>query len=237
MNPMGFESATRQITYSKEDLNRSFPGNSRGSLAERLADKIFYSIASTHPDLVIDLHNDWNRSIPYTLVDITDTSDLANQVNQFAQATGFPVVFDSDLIENSLAFSLINQGIPAITLEVGESYFVNENDVKMGLSAILRVLNHCGMINFTPPSTSLQNLTSGKMLHYSNKPLCSTSGIVRFMVEAGQKVKSGKTIARIQNVFGRQLETIKTSRDGIVLGLADSSVALPGMPVVSMGYY
>ena len=37
MNPIGFETASRNITLSKEDLNRSFPGNINGSLAERIA--------------------------------------------------------------------------------------------------------------------------------------------------------------------------------------------------------
>lgn len=41
MNPIGFESATRNIPVSEEDLNRAFPGNPSGSLAERIADTIF----------------------------------------------------------------------------------------------------------------------------------------------------------------------------------------------------
>lgn len=237
MNPMGFENASRQITYSKEDLNRSFPGNHNGSLAQRLADKIFTTIKNTTPNLVIDLHNDWIRSIPYTLVDLTDSSDLSHQINEFAIVTDFPVVYDTDLIENSLAFSLINQGIPAITLEVGESHIVNEQDVKMGVSAVLKVLQSLGMINYQADIPPSYQFTPDKMLHYSNKPLCSTSGIIRFMVAAGQQVKIGKPIAKIYNVFGRPLETIKTTREGIVLGLSDSSVAFPGMPIASMGYY
>ena len=40
MNPIGFETTSRAITVSEEDLNRSFPGDEHGTLAERIAHKI-----------------------------------------------------------------------------------------------------------------------------------------------------------------------------------------------------
>jgi len=70
MNPIGFETSSRDITLSEEDLNRSFPGDEDGSFAERIAFKIFSTIQETKPRLVIDLHNDWTNSIPYCLVDV-----------------------------------------------------------------------------------------------------------------------------------------------------------------------
>src|SRR3989344_817712 len=69
MNPIGFENATRYLPMTKEDLNRSFPGEEDGTLSERIAKVIFDNIIKTKPDLVIDLHNDWTQSIPYTLID------------------------------------------------------------------------------------------------------------------------------------------------------------------------
>lgn len=58
MNPLGFETASRHITLSGEDLNRSFPGDKEGSLAGRIANQIFTKIKETKPFLVLDLHND-----------------------------------------------------------------------------------------------------------------------------------------------------------------------------------
>ena len=68
MNPIGFETVSRNITVSREDLNRSFPGRQTGTLGERLASRIFCTIVDTSPSLVIDLHNDWINSIPYALI-------------------------------------------------------------------------------------------------------------------------------------------------------------------------
>ena len=69
MNPFGFETSTRTI-ISEEDLNRSFPGDEKGTLAQRIAAKIFNQIMVSRPSYVIDLHNDWNKSIPYALLDL-----------------------------------------------------------------------------------------------------------------------------------------------------------------------
>ncbi|MBI2436092.1 MAG: succinylglutamate desuccinylase/aspartoacylase family protein, partial [Candidatus Hydrogenedentes bacterium] len=55
MNPIGFETATRNITVSQEDLNRSFPGDQHGSLGERIAHRISSYIVQTQPALVLDL--------------------------------------------------------------------------------------------------------------------------------------------------------------------------------------
>jgi len=37
--------------------------------AERIAHRIFSTIQETQPTIVLDLHNDWIKSIPYTLID------------------------------------------------------------------------------------------------------------------------------------------------------------------------
>ncbi len=69
VNPSGFESGKREFDLTGEDINRSYPGSANGSLAERLAFKVFNAIIHSNPALVLDLHNDWRKSIPYTLID------------------------------------------------------------------------------------------------------------------------------------------------------------------------
>ncbi len=43
MNPIGFETQSRKISFTEEDLNRSFPGNVKGSHVERLIHGPFFS--------------------------------------------------------------------------------------------------------------------------------------------------------------------------------------------------
>jgi len=133
MNPIGFENSSRHITFSNEDLNRSFPGNENGSLAERIASQIFTQIKETNPSLVLDLHNDWRKSIPYTLLDPNSGKDEAyEKAKEFGKKIGFPVVLDDIEAEKTLTYSLLSQGIPALTIELGETDVVNEKDVEQG---------------------------------------------------------------------------------------------------------
>lgn len=247
MNPMGFEMVSRSIGVSGADLNRSFPGNPNGSLAERIADKIFTTIMQTKPTLVLDLHNDWTQSIPYTLIDPypgAQQKAAYDQVKEFAQKTGFVVINeqedpdDKEELKKTLSGSLLQVGIPSLTLELGEAYVVNEQNVREGMKAVWNILVHLGMVSPIPQilDYKLPEALKGKILHYSHQPLSSTSGIIRFMVKSGELVKKDQPIARIYNVFGKLRETLLAQRDGIVLGHSDSSVAIPGDPIVSFGF-
>jgi predicted deacylase len=95
MNPIGFESGVRGLSLSEEDLNRSFPGDEDGSIAERIAYQIFSTILKTKPALVLDLHNDWSASIPYTLIDPypgTPHRRAYEKVKEYSFFALFPVI-------------------------------------------------------------------------------------------------------------------------------------------------
>ena len=225
---------------NEEDLNRSFPGNPTGTLAERIADKIFGMIVETQPAVVLDLHNDWTRSIPYTLLDppleIT-RGDVERKTAALAMVTGFPVISEQDTLRKTLSHSLIQRGIAAMTIELGESYVVNEKNVEFGVQSVFNVLSNLGMLarNSSPFHYSVPKEVMGKSLRYSNQPVSSTSGILRFLVGVGTLVRCGQPVAKVFNAFGRHQETLLAMSDGIVLGQSDSSVAFPGAPVMAFG--
>jgi len=240
MNPTGFETASRYIVMSKEDLNRSFPGAKNGSLAERIADKIFTTIRETKPTLVLDLHNDWMNSIPYTLID--PKPDKTNKqtyekVKTIAEKSGFFVINDTEIIQKSFTYNLLEQNIPALTIELGESYIVNETNVQFGVKSILGILNTLGMfeIKDKPFRYEIPETISGKSLRFANEPVSSASGIIRFYAKPGDMIKKGQPVAKIYNTFGKLQDTVVSKHDGIVLGHSDSSVAYPGAPIMAFG--
>jgi len=242
MNPMGFEAASRNITISREDLNRSFPGNKNGSLAERIADKIFTTIKQTKPSLVLDLHNDWIKSIPYTVIDPSpgETHKQAyEKAKAVAERSGFLIVLDTDEVRKSLSFSLLQHDISALTIELGESYVVNEINVGYGVKSILRILAYLEMVDkpWETFSFELPEMIKGKTLRFSTEPISSASGIIRFLPNAGDVVKKGQAVAKIYNTFGKLQDTVVCLSDGIVLGHSDSSVAFPGAPVMAFGVF
>ena len=189
------------------------------------------------PDLVIDLHNDWIRSIPYALVDPGKEHPALEKARTYAALTGFPSVMDTDLLRRSLSFNLLKKHVPAITLELGESYVVNEKNVAYGLRAILNILEHMGMVEPTGrgKSYALDQEVIGRWLPYSNNAFCSSMGILRFLIKPGQIVSKGKPLAKIYNAYGRLQETLHAPSRGLLLGHAESSLAYPGASILSFG--
>jgi predicted deacylase len=249
MNPLGFETVSRHITMSEEDLNRSFPGNKNGSLAERLADRIFTAIIKTKPTLVLDLHNDWLNSIPHCLLD--PYPGLKNKVawqkaKEFSLQAGFLIINEDEpgqeivSLQKTLSGSLILHNIPALTLELGgastKASIVSEKDVEDGIRSIWQVLAYLGMVkpkegefNFQPPKE-----LKGKILQDFYQSV-SSSGIIRFLAKPGDIVKKGQPLARVYNVFGKLQETVQALHDSIILGHTDYSVAYPGGNILEFG--
>lgn len=240
INPTGFEHSSRFITLSEEDLNRSFPGKKEGSLSERIADQVFTAIIEKKPNLVLDLHNDWIKSMPYTLIDHNEAivnTETYEKVRALGKQTGLVSVIDSEELEGTLSYNLIKKGIAALTLELGEPYIINEKSIEISVSSILNILRHLGMIEggefFVHPAA--QQL-SDRLLKYVYQN-SSTSGVVRFYAKPGDMAKRGQPVARIYNAFGKLQETIVAQSDGVVLGHSDYSAAFPGSPVISFGVF
>jgi predicted deacylase len=131
----------------------------------------------------------------------------------------------------------MQRGVAALTIELSESYVVNEKIVDQGVGCVFNVLSQLGMVEpmgepfFYPLPTEL----AGKRFRYSSQPVASTSGILRFLARPGQVVRAGQPVAKVHNAFGRLQETLTAQGDALVLGFSDSTVAYPGAPVMAFG--
>lgn len=246
LNPFGFETASRSLNISEEDLNRSFPGNPSGSFAERIANRILTNISKTNPDLVLDLHNDQTASIPYVLLEpkaVVGNDNSYEKALAISRQTGLLVIheseeeYESDDYDKSLSTTLLQRGVPTLTMELGEAYLVNEKNVADGVCAIWRMLSSLEMVT---PATENFNFQipaeyRGKTLKYFHQHVGSATGVAIFLVKPGDVVRKGEPIAKVYNVFGKLLETVRGEREGVVLDHSEVSVALPGVPTMAFG--
>ena len=239
LNPWGFETMTRTVHPTGEDLNRSFPGNPKGTLAQRMAAKILPAIDGTSPDLVIDLHHDWVRSVPYGLLDPWNAEfdqTAWEKSKSYLKQCDMLQVIDTDVIPSSLTYNLLMKGIPSLTFELGESYRINEPQIRFGLEIIWQLLSHLGMVQ---PRTDLaKKATEGskaRLLQYAPGPIASEAGIIRYKVLPGDVVRKNQPIACIYNSFGKKLKTLKAQEQAVVLGYRDYAVVFPGMQVMAFG--
>lgn len=155
---------------------------------------------------------------------------------ELARQSGLIVVRENETEPATLSYSLLARGIPALTLEMGESYVVNESNIRIGLNCVWNLLAALGMTEPQPDGPyrySLAESDGGRVYEYSDQPVCSTSGIIRFMTKPDAVVERGQIVARVYNAFGKPQETLHARSRGIVLGHADSPVVFPGMPVIA----
>ncbi|HLD25940.1 MAG TPA: succinylglutamate desuccinylase/aspartoacylase family protein [Candidatus Andersenbacteria bacterium] len=239
LNPLGFETASRQVPISQEDLNRAFPGSTAGTLAQRMAHQVFQTIMATKPTLVLDLHNDWTQSVPHTLIDPAPPelpTTAYQQLQEIAARSGFVTILDQTVYTGTLSYTMLQHGVAALSMELGEAYVVNERNIAIGVDSIWSMLSSLELIApHQPFHFEYEHRPTKSLLTYSDKPLASATGIARFAVRPGQQVSRDQVIARIYSPLGRLRETLRATQDALVLGHTDYSVVFPGIAVMSFG--
>ena len=128
VNAFGFISHSRYLP-DRRDLNRSFPGSARGSLAAQLAN-IFLTEVVARSSCGIDLHSAaiHRSNLPQIRVDSHDDVALG-----LAHAFGAPIIVHSGLREGSLRRTARDRGVPVIVYEAGEGLRIDELSVRIGM--------------------------------------------------------------------------------------------------------
>ena len=132
VNVHGFLDQSRYLP-DRRDLNRSFPGSPKGSIAARLAN-IFIKQIVRKADYGIDLHTGAiNRSnLPQIRANLDDPRN-----EDLAKAFGAPVIIGSSILDGSLRACASDIGMPILIYEAGEALRFDETSIRAGLRGIL----------------------------------------------------------------------------------------------------
>ena len=209
VNVFGFVNHTRYLP-DRRDLNRSFPGSVRGSLAARVADIFLREVAAkaTH---CIDLHTgaQHRSNLPHLRCAFNDASAIG-----LASAMAPPLLLDSRERDGSLREAMTDQGIPAVTFEGGEALRFDEWAIRAGVRGILRALNYLGMSKVPGPRTSAPTVSCAS----STWARAPQSGIMMRRTQLGQAVVKDEVIGDTSDPFGRDRSEVLSPTDGIILG-------------------
>jgi len=211
VNAFGFIAHSRYLP-DRRDLNRSFPGSPRGSLAAQLA-HIFLTQVVARSTCGIDLHSAaiHRANLPQIRVDSHRADALG-----LAEAFGAPIIVHSALREGSLRATAQGLGVPVLVYEGGEGLRVDEFSVEVGMQGVLRVMAHLGMIaklRGKPPVTVLS--TASRWVR------ATESGLFRPYREIGDHVVAGERIGIVADPYGESESDLKASCAGIVIGRAN----------------
>ncbi len=227
VNVPGFLNLSRYLP-DRRDLNRSFPGSAKGSLAARLAEMFVDQILSnaTHG---IDLHTGavHRENHPQIRVDLDDPA-----AEPMARAFGAPLVVNSASRDGSLREAADKRDVPVVVYEAGEALRFDETSIRTGLSGVIGVMEHLGML---PTRKRGSESKAPVILRDSSWVRAPASGVIRMRQPIGAEVEAGELLAVVSDPLGESETEIKSPMDGVIVGRTNLPLAHEGDALFHIG--
>lgn len=229
VNVPGFANGDRYLP-DRRDLNRSFPGSSRGSLASRFA-HVFMTEIVARCQVGIDLHtgSDHRANLPQIRADLDDevTCDLT-------RAFAPQVALHARLRDGSLREAAVRAGATTLLYEGGEAWRFDDASIRAGVAGVSRVLEHLGMLSDAPPDIAPPKRTV--FFRSSSWVRSPMSGVARVLVKLGEPVQAGQSVAVVADAVGSKESVVHARHDGIVIGRNERPVVHGGDALVHVAH-
>lgn len=219
VNVHGFLDQSRYLP-DRRDLNRSFPGSRKGSIAARMAYTFVHEILEP-ADFGIDLHTGAvNRSnLPQIRANLDDEA-----TRDFAKAFGVPVIINANIRDGSLRQCAADHDTPVLIYEAGEALRFDEMSIRAGLRGTVNAMRHIGML----PAGKRARPASPVIASSTSWVRAPGSGIVTRIADLGARVTAGQTLASIGDPLGDDVIAVTAPFDGIVIGRNNLPLAHEG---------
>ncbi|MAN28619.1 MULTISPECIES: succinylglutamate desuccinylase/aspartoacylase family protein [Mesonia] len=214
------ERSVRVNPIDRKNINRIFPGNMEGSVAEKIA-AIISSKIIARSDYFLDLHaGDTNNDlIAYAgYYNYGYQKEVSKKSFELAKALGFDIIVqfgNKYKIEDKSTYcsrEAYMRGIPAADIECGRRGIIEPREVERVKFALFNVLKHLKMATgepFYPKENLIVN--ERKSVNSQN------DGFFHSHIKPGQYIKKGMKIGYVTDFFGETLEEIYSPCDGFVL--------------------
>ncbi len=220
VNVFGFIDQNRYLP-DRRDLNRSFPGTEKGSLAAQLAN-LFMTEIVEQSDAGIDLHSAAKHRVNLPQIRISENQERAQLL---AEAFGAPVILHANLREGSLRQCAHERGVDVILYEAGEALRFDDVAIRTGVRGILRVMKTLDMLGskrIKPASRQPYVVSSSRWVRAPG------SGVVRLIKGIGDMVEKGAVIGQISDPIGTSRLNVEANETGVVIGQTR-------LPIVNQG--
>ena len=208
LNPLGIDTIQRGIPNFDLDMNRIFPGDPQGTMAEQTAHAIIEDIKGA--DMVIDIHssNLYLRETPQVRINVQNAAWLV----PFAEHLGVDFVWVHDaatVLEATLAHSLNSADTPCLVVEMGVGQRINHKMCRRLVAGILNLMLRMGMWKGTMNADMPHPIVcEGDHVTFLN---AETSGVFLTELKCGVNVTKGQTIGQIVDPLRGQVLSMVTS--------------------------
>lgn len=211
VNVFGFLDMTREFPDGR-DLNRSFPGSSKGSLAGRFAYFLMNEIVPK-VDYCIDYHTGGASRFNFPQVRYNGNS---KECEELAVAFGTKFLIEADLRDKSFRNYASKAGLKVIMFEGGKSLNMDRHVTREGIGGALRVLNHLGMRQDSNEFLEIRN-ENQVVLTKSTWLRAKFSGMFRTYARNGSLVKKGDVLGTISDPYGDFEKKVLAPNEGYII--------------------
>ncbi len=224
MNPLGINTISRRIPSLDLDMNRIFPGNEQGAMAD-----YYVSLAAEDmkgADYAIDLHasNIFLREMPQVRI----LEKFADELLPLARTMNLDLVWIHSavtVLEGTLAHTLNTAGTKTLVVEMGVGMRLTQEYGEQVSDGILNLMRQEGMWDGEVEVTHhpIVNRDKVAMLH------AESAGVFISRTRHSSTVKKGEVLGVIADPStGKDLEEIISPADGILFTLREYPVVYPG---------
>ena len=221
INVFGFLNMDRAFPDGR-DLNRVFPGTSKGSLASRVARFVMTEIVP-HSDLVMDFHTGGADRFNAAQIRIIKSD---KRLTKLAHIFGAPFIFYSENISKSFRNSCHKIGVPMLLFEGGKSFNIDSTITNTAVNGAKRVLHHLGMLKAKFKVSQPKKAT---IIIYQSKWIrAQYSGMFKATVAINARVEKGSILGNITDPYGSFNHFVKAPNSGYIFNVNQSPIIHQG---------
>lgn len=203
LNPLGIDTIQRGIPNFDLDMNRIFPGDPQGSMAEQAAYSVVQELQGA--DMVIDIHssNLYLRETPQVRINVLHEAMLVPHA--ITLGVDFVWVHDAaTVLEATLAHTLNQGGTPCLVVEMGVGQRINHKMCNRLVDGIFRLMAQMGLwqTDSPVPSGRAPIVCRGDSVAFLN---AAVSGVFLTEKKTGENVAQGEEIGQIVSPLTSQV--------------------------------
>ena len=227
LNPLGIDTIQRGIPNFDLDMNRIFPGNPNGTMAEQAAHLIVEDLKGA--DLVFDIHssNLYLRETPQVRINVLNEEELV----PLAQRLNIDFVWVHDaatVLESTLAHSLNSTCTKCLVAELVVGQRINHKMCNRLTLGIFNLMKDMGMWKGEVDQSLISKpiVCKGDSVEFLN---AATSGIFITELKCGVVVAEGEEIGQIvEPMTGEVLSSVVSPVEGYMFTIRAYPIVYEG---------
>ena len=225
VNPLGIDMGSRGIPMFDLDMNRVFPGDNNGAVAEYTAAGLIDDIIGS--DFCLDIHssNIFLKEMPQLRM----TEENKDKLLPYAKKLNADFIWiysSKTVLDATLAYSLNNMGVPTLVAEMGVGHRINNEYCQQLIEGIFNLMTELEVWDDAPVNVRNSIVSTEGQVSFIS---AAGSGIFVSSIDSMGTIGMGTHIGDIiEPITGKVIQRIESPTDGIIFSLREHPVVYKG---------